>query len=236
MKCIVIDKESSGLFRYDRRADDPSQPRIAQIACALVDSDTFEVIGGMSTLVRPVGWEMPADLAEKLGHGLTHERLLAEGIPIADAIAQFMPFYDQAELIAGFNPDYDLKLLRGELRRLSLPDRYGEKPVFDAMRASAKLCGLKNVKGGPKNPKLHEALEILCGETLDGAHDARGDVWATIKIIKELKRRGVEIVGKEQPKKLQTPDPVTLVDAAGDAVPPPSQSATAAFVEPDSII
>lgn len=208
MKILITDTESTGLFDYRKRADEEGQPRIAQLASVLleVNDDWSErlLLSDKSALVRPDGWEMPADLAEKLGHGLTTERLLADGIPIADALAGYLELFDQCELIAGYNIEYDLKLIRGELRRLGLPDHYAERPVFCAMRAATPICEIPKKKGsGFKLPKLSEALDVLCGIPITGAHNAAADVNSTILIITELRKRGIEIVGKEQPRKLQ---------------------------------
>lgn len=208
MKILIPDTESTGLFDYRRRADEDGQPRIAQIASMLLevndDWTETEILFEKSFLIRPDGWEMPAELAEKLGHGLTQERLTADGVPIAEALGGYLELFDQAELIAGFNVEYDLKLIRGELRRLGLPDRYAERPVFCAMRAATPICCLPKKSGaGFKFPKLGEALEILCCTSIEGAHTAHDDVKSTLAVIRELQKRGVPIVGKEQPRKLQ---------------------------------
>lgn len=208
MKTLIIDTESTGLFDYKRRADEEGQPRIAQIAMLLVEaSDDWtdcETITNESCLIRPDGWEMPADLVEKLGHGITQEILLRDGVPIAEALDRYTDLFDQAGLIAGFNVEYDLKLVRGELRRLDRPDRYAERPVFCAMRAATSLCAIPRKNGrGFKFPKLGEAVEILCGEPITGAHDAANDAQSSLSVIRALRNLGVEIIGKEQPRKLQ---------------------------------
>lgn len=208
MKILIPDTESTGLFDYRKRADEEGQPRIAQLAMILIeigeDWSNPNVLAEQSFLIRPDGWEMPADLAEKLGHGLTQDRLLADGVPISDALDVYTALFDEAELIAGFNVEYDLKLVRGELRRLGRPDRYAERFVFCAMRAATPVCQIPKAKGGGfKLPKLAEAVEILCGEPITGAHNAADDVRSTIKVIQALNARGIEIIGKEQPRKLQ---------------------------------
>lgn len=208
MKILIPDTESTGLFDYRKRADEEGQPRIAQLAMILIeigeDWSTPNVLAEQSFLIRPDGWEMPADLADKLGHGLTQERLLAEGVPISDALDVYTALFEEAELIAGFNVEYDLKLVRGELRRLGRPDRYAERFVFCAMRAATPVCQIpKKSGGGYKFPKLTEAFEILCGEPITGAHNAADDVRSTIKVIQALNAQGIEIIGKEQPRKLQ---------------------------------
>lgn len=208
MKILIPDTESTGLFDYRKRADEEGQPRIAQLACVLLgvndDWTEVETLADKSTLILPDGWEMPAELVEKMGHGLTTERLLAEGLPIAEALDGYLELFDQCDLIAGFNVEYDLKLIRGELRRLDRPDHYAERPVFCAMRAATQICALPKKKGGGfKFPKLTEAFPILCGEEITGAHNAEDDVRSTIRVIRALQARGVEIVGKEQPRKLQ---------------------------------
>lgn len=208
MKTLILDTESTGLFDYRKRADEEGQPRIAQIAMLLVEaSDDWSQVHTETDcdfLIRPDGWEMPADLAEKLGHGITQERLLADGIPIADALDRYTNLFDQVELIAGFNVEYDLKLVRGELRRLGRPDRYAERPVFCAMRAATPLCAIPRKNGrGFKFPKLAEAVEILCGAPITGAHNAAHDAQSSLSVIRALRDRGVDIIGKEQPRKLQ---------------------------------
>lgn len=216
MKTLIIDTESTGLFDYRKRADEEGQPRIAQIAMLLVEASddwaSCETITEESHFIRPDGWEMPADLAEKLGHGITQEKLLSDGISIAEALDEYTHLFDQAELIAGFNVEYDLKLVRGELRRLGRPDRYAERPVFCAMRAATSLCALPKKKGsGFKFPKLGEAVEILCGGPIIGAHDAAHDAQSSLSVILALRNRGVEIIGKEQPRKLQENQPTPTI-------------------------
>ena len=41
----------------------------------------------------------------------------------------------------------------------------------------------------PKNPKLQEAHQILCGTAFDGAHNALNDVQATYRVFQALQAR-----------------------------------------------
>jgi DNA polymerase-3 subunit epsilon len=207
MKVLILNTKATGYFDYKKPADADCQPRIAQIAMYLIEvSDDWTdraLLAGSIVFIRPDGWTMPTEAAETLAHGLTQETLVSTGVPIAQALADFNELHDQCDLIAGFNVDYDLKLIRGELRRLGLPDRYAERPVFCAMRAATGVCQIPKAKGGGyKFPKLSEAVGLFGGRVVV-PHDAEADAKTIILLITELRKRGVEIVGKEQPKKLQ---------------------------------
>jgi hypothetical protein len=56
------------------------------------------------------------------------------------------------------------------------------------MHASKQLCGLKNMKGNPKCPKLNELYFYLFNKhrNLATTHTANGDVDDTFKCFKKL--------------------------------------------------
>ncbi|HEY2111767.1 MAG TPA: hypothetical protein VGH25_08600, partial [Dongiaceae bacterium] len=73
MKVLAFDTETSGLPRYDRPADDPTQPRICSIGYVL-----FDPIPGTQAdlevydLIQPCGWIVPMDVVAI--HGLSTEK------------------------------------------------------------------------------------------------------------------------------------------------------------------
>lgn len=209
MKILAFDTETTGLFDYSKRADEPGQPRMAQIAMTLLDvADDWQshtTIDTKSFLVKPDGWTMPAGMAETLGHGLTHEHLMEHGQPVADALQHYAGLHAGADLIAGFNVDYDLKVMRAELRLAGLPDMYGERPIFCIMRSATNICKIPKANGrGVKFPKLIEAVKSLLNEELAEAHNATVDLAATVRLLFALRSRGVEIVGQQPVSKLNS--------------------------------
>lgn len=208
---IVFDTETTGLFRYDRRADQDGQPRMCSLAAALLD-DSLNEVEHMYDLVQPSNWEF-AEVPEEARriHGLDAARLKAAGKPVTEVLARFNALIDRcATGIAGFGVEYDLKMFRAEARRAGQPDRYGERPVFCVMRACTPLCKIPPTNammaGGRKTfkmPRLAEAHEIIVGEPMDGAHDALVDVRATVRILAAMKAKGHPIAFKPQKQKIE---------------------------------
>ncbi len=196
MKIFVFDTETTGLPNFKLPADDPSQPRIIQVAGALYDNEAPEDAPPMASFrlkVKPDGWKMDDDLADKLGHGLTHATLEAEGKPLSEVLQAWCVLHDMADLLVGYNMGFDLKLLRGELRRVGFDDRYEVKPKFDVQPPCTSRCKLpptdKMMATGRKTfktPKLSEAIEVILGEPHVGAHDALNDVHGTYRLFRKV--------------------------------------------------
>ncbi len=184
MNIIFWDTETTGIPRWDLPADDPSQPRIVELAAILCDDQTAGVIGKYAEIVKPDGWTIPEGAAKV--HGITTERAIAEGRPIAEVLDAFDALLARAQLLAAFNLRFDDKLLRGARRRLGRPDGFGTIPVFCCMRGATPLCKLERTakmkKAGfdkYKTPNLGEAVKILLGRDHVGAHGAMADALAT---------------------------------------------------------
>ena len=195
MRCLAIDTETTGLPRYDRPADDPSQPRIYSLGYVLFDPEAPDGADiAVYDLVKPDGWTVPAEAAAI--HGLTTELLLEKGIPIREALDRFLVAHVLADQLTGFNTNFDLKLLRGELRRCGLQDGYGALPVLDVLHQVRPYCKIAPThamhRAGrhySKTPKLLEAYEICLGKAHQGAHNALGDATATVELYRWLRTR-----------------------------------------------
>ena len=183
---LFFDTETTGLLDFKLPADHPAQPRIASIAAVLFDDGRVPV-GTMHDFVRPDGWAVPPDVTRI--NGLTTQRLAEIGIPIAEALANFLALYERADELIAYGAEFDLKMLRGELRRAGLPDHYKGKPAKCAMRRATHACRMPPTQAmlaagrkTNKTPKLTEAHEIILGSPVAGAHDALNDVMALSRI------------------------------------------------------
>lgn len=187
MLYAVADTETSGLFDYKKPADAEGQPRMAQLALCVLAED-LSIARHVSFLIRPDGWVMEdGEALEK--HGLSHARLEAEGVPIAEALAAYNELLDGGHTVVGFNVAFDLKMLRAELRRAGLPDRYLTTQSIDCMRPMANV--IKAATGAKyKPPKLVEAYAHWFPGGFDGAHDALADARATAAIFAHLVQSG----------------------------------------------
>ena len=169
----VFDTETSGLFDYKLSADAPGQPRMASFAMVMLD-DNLEVESQFSVLVKPEGWEMDDNSDACKKNGLTQARLMAEGVRIEHALGHY-------------NAALNLKIMRGELRRAGLPDRFETTASVDLMRPLTNVCKIKKATGGGyKWPKLEEAHQSLFGEGFTGAHGALPDSLAAARIFKHM--------------------------------------------------
>jgi DNA polymerase-3 subunit epsilon len=155
--------------------------RIIQIAIVVVDASQ-RLVSPDSRLIDP-GVDIAAEAIAI--HGITNERLRAEGGDPAEVLEHFA-----AELVAmqlmelpviSMNGVYDFTILDRELRRHNLrplEDRLGRPlgPLVD-VRILDKLC--QPIREG------HRKLTDLCvhyGVTHDGAHDAGADALAACRV------------------------------------------------------
>lgn len=214
MSALIFDTETTGLPFYGSQhpADADYQPRMCSIAMALVD-DEGAVVRRYESLIKPVGWPLDNELfvknmdqAREKAHGLTFERLEAEGRPIEDVADVWDNLYSGAEFVAGYNIWFDHKIARGELKRLGRPIPFRDKKGFCLMKASTDICKIPRMQpgGGNKFPKLAEAVEIILKRKHERAHDARGDLDATIELYQWFAKEGL-IAPEDQPEARKAP-------------------------------
>lgn len=202
MGLLFFDTETTGLFDYTRPADAPGQPRLAEIHALFTDEDGT-TLEELNTLIRPDGWTLSPALTAI--NGLTTEMCQDRGAPVADALIWMGARMVKARQILAFGVNFDLKVLRGEFRRAGMPDLY---PLGEARKCCIQQMARK-VTALPKNktPKLSEAVEIILGETLIGAHGAKEDNTASMRLYFKLLGRGIALPAATVP----------LVDAVADA-------------------
>lgn len=208
MVVLVFDTETTGIPPKKEKgklplpSDHPDQPHLVELALGLFETDGTE-IGVWSRLVKPDGWVIPPDM-ERL-HGITTERALAEGVPLADVVAKFVEAVEgRCTVIVAHNPFFDVKVMRTAMLRAGKDREFcdrikGLKPIFDTCRAATKIVNLPPspammAKGMmyPKQPKLEECHQFFLGKPMEGAHEAQRDVRFTAWLYFELKRREAE--------------------------------------------
>lgn len=198
---MTFDTETTGLPPRAIRgqppipADDPRQPRMASFAAVFQDAQGG-VMDRQKFFVKPEGWSMAYfdDLARAEGkkaaseiNGLTEEKLNAEGVPVALPLT----VYSEA-ILAGltpiaFNKLFDLKIMRGELRRAGMPDLFEQTKAICAMKAMDPYAERGLCMSSPGFVRLSVACEFF-GIVNADAHDAMGDADATAEIVAILIR------------------------------------------------
>jgi DNA polymerase III subunit epsilon len=187
-KYLVVDTETSGLFDFKLPADAPTQPRLCGITMILTD-ETLEPNETYTVLIKPDGWTISPEITAI--NGLTTERCEAEGVPLADALAEYAGAIKDGYVVVAWNAQFDTKVMRGEFRRLGLPDLFEETPNICAMRSST---GLGIEKAGAKKggfPKLSDAYAHFFKRGMVDAHNSLSDAAACLEVFRELVKLGV---------------------------------------------
>jgi len=194
MKVLIFDTETTGLPLWSKPSDHPDQPHIVQFVGVRFDSETDEELEYFEMIAKPDGWVIP-DGSFKI-HGITTDRALEEGVPERHAVDAFLSMEHAANLVAGFNVPFDLRIMRIAMFRAGISKEACDEhaltmrpKVYDVMPKCTPLCHLpptdRMMAAGRKTfkpPTLSEAVSIILGEKMDGAHDARADVEATRRL------------------------------------------------------
>lgn len=187
---LLIDTETSGLFDFSKPADADGQPRLAELAMILIDP--MERDGAMEQhfLIKPEGWEIGPEMAAI--NGLTSELLNESGVPVADAIAAYAAAIDHGAIVVAHNAQFDTKVMRGEMRRAGVDDRFEKTQNICTMRSLVDVCQIPKKTGkGFKLPKFGEAYRHFFDADIEGQHTARGDCNALLEIFMEMFQRGL---------------------------------------------
>lgn len=189
MPYIVIDVETSGLYIYKNPdgtphpADAPDQPRLAELAMIQCDDD-FNVIVERQCYIQPDGWEMHPDATAI--NGLTTEFLLENGVPAIQAIAAYHGAIGTGHIVLAHNAQFDCKSLRGESRRLGVPDLFEETYNVCTMRSAMKVVPkIKKLNGKGGFPGLIDVATHF-GIPHPETHSALDDARTTILVAKAL--------------------------------------------------
>jgi DNA polymerase-3 subunit epsilon len=167
MKIVFLDTETTSLH----------EPFPLQLGIAVCDEE-LNIINACCTLVKcghrnvdPYAYEV---------HGITG--IKANRYGIADEMASMLvhSMLDDADLLVGFNLDFDMRALQ-HLNVIPQCD------LLCTMKASKPHVKALNVKGALKNPKLIEAFQFYTGQTFSGGHDALNDALATREIYRKMR-------------------------------------------------
>ena len=182
MQYLFCDVEASGLFDYTKAAHETGQPRLAQIGMIFVGDDA-EIQSQHEFTIRPRGWMMSPEAIESTG--LTTEYLEEHGGPIDEALDLYSRAIEGRRIITGWNvKNYDLKVMRGELRRASRDDLFLKTRSMELMHPCRPIVKALNKLGRIKQPRLEEACEHFGID--HGGHRALADAMSTYHIWRKL--------------------------------------------------
>ena len=179
---LVFDTETTGLPKDYKDFTREDCPRLVQIAMALFTPEGKRM-HCYASIVHQEGREIPIEASNV--HGITTEIAKEYGIqlkPILDHFSILLAFYEP--IIVGHNIDFDKLIVASEIYRFNgLSESFlNSFESFCTMKSSTDLCKLPGRYGKYKWPKLTEAVRLLLGKELSGAHDALVDVNACAEL------------------------------------------------------
>lgn len=182
MKLLFIDTETTGLCDFNLPADHESQPRMASFAAILCEED--QVICRLSALIRPYKWTMPLEATAV--NRLTPE-ILANGMNVGMVLAWYTIILEEfTPLVVAHNARFDTKILRGELRRAGIQDKFKET------KARCTMLSAQRFFPGEQFPSLAKCVKTFFNEDMVNAHSADADVEYCRRVYFEIQKRKLE--------------------------------------------
>lgn len=179
---LIYDTETNGF---------PPHARMTQLAWCLFSEDGT-IINAQQHFIKPNGWTIPKT-EFFLNNGMTTERNEELGIPLNDALQDFLLDLSKANYKIAHNHSFDVQIVTNEIIKAGESIAlFNSKPHFCTMLSTVNFVGALNKWGKPgKWPNLQE-LHVKCfGEEFDGAHDALADVKATMRCFLHLKEKNL---------------------------------------------
>lgn len=207
VKILVFDTETAGLPKKYIPAEEDldNYPSVLQLGAKLVEIDLdnpleINVIYSLNMLVQPYrnGKEISIHPKAEAVHGITFEKANALGEKIETAALLFQGLCNSANFIVCHNYTFDRNVMVSELLRLGIEAKYARgAKVFCTMKFSTNLLKLpSNYPNQFKFPKLEELFKHLTGKNMHDhykAHDAEGDVAATVHCVAELIKQNDDV-------------------------------------------
>lgn len=173
-------------FDLETTGVDPATARIVEVALHL-DVPGEPVSRLVDTLVDP-GAEVEIPPGAAAVHGITRERLDAEGAPPAPEVLRqvhraLTDLADRGVAVVIFNASYDWPLLAAELARLDPPLALPGCALIDPLVLD------RHVDRYRKGKRTLEAACQVYDIVLDGAHQAGADAVASVAVARAIGHR-----------------------------------------------
>lgn len=161
---VALDVETTGLsFASDY---------IIQLAAVKFDTD-FNIIGEINEYILPINhnWKITEEAFGK--HGITSDTIYEKGKSLKDVGAEFMKFIEDCDILTYNGKNFDIRMLVKDLRIVGY-NMSIDRVFYDSYLLDTKL-----------HPRTLDAVyHRYTGKTVDHAHDALHDVYATIEVFK----------------------------------------------------
>lgn len=185
MLTAIFDTETTGKWRKDVPATDPTQPHLVQLSCKLVDG-LGRLYSRFTRLIKPTGWTIEAEAREV--HGIDERMCHVAGVELWFALTEFQQTISLAQHIVAFNMQFDRNMITASNHRAGSDGAYWRKrapDLIDVMERATPIVGLPGpIPGEFKWPSLDEAAAYFGIERRE--HDAEHDTDVTQEIFERI--------------------------------------------------
>lgn len=191
---MFVDSETTGkIIGWNPSVEDVDKfPRLVQLGYIVTDDDGG-VIEEYECLLKPVGFEIPAEATAI--HGITTERALAEGKDVGTELSILAVWVNSCDKVIGHNVDFDTGVIGAEFYRLHQWNIFSGKTKVCTMKLGTDFCQLPKTnpraRGTYKYPSLRELYEKLFNSDMGAAHTALQDIRNTALCYGEMVERGI---------------------------------------------
>jgi DNA polymerase III epsilon subunit-like protein len=187
MIVCVFDTETTGLIdNHMKRLD--RQPEVIEFACVWADWDDLDKIEARyEVLIKPSLGPLPDKTKEATG--LIDEDL-KDCVTFDQVSDKILSLLTGAQIVCGHNLSYDMEMMDIEYERLRTKIAW----------PSARMCTVEQTahvaQEAQRKPSKHNRVNLgdlhyyLTGEEHKDAHRAMADVMATLRCLREIRRRG----------------------------------------------
>ena len=172
---LVIDTETTGLIenmstRFDH------QPEVIEF-CGIIINDKGNIIDVFDQLIKPTA----PITAEITGMNNITNEMVAKSPSFAEVAAPIRDLIEAANFVIAHNAAFDRDMLDLEFARQQLT-KIAWPRLICTVEATLHFKGYRLT--------LSDLYEYLFKEKFAGAHRAKVDTEALVRIVKELKKRG----------------------------------------------
>ncbi|MCB2194332.1 MAG: DNA polymerase III subunit alpha [Bacteroidetes bacterium] len=184
---LIFDTETTGLPKKWKAplTDFENWPRMVQLAWQCHDVEG-NFLFAKNHVIIPDGYTIPKEVENV--HGISTEIAQEKGIPLKDALEDFVEDVKKAKYIIGHNVEFDINIVGSELLRVGMEEIMTKAPRLCTKIESTEFCAIRNKSGGLKSPTLTELHLTLFKKPFPEAHNAAADVEATSRCFLELVR------------------------------------------------
>jgi len=206
MLVLVFDTETTGLPQSKSHEIEALHlwPYIVQFSYILYDTETHQMIKSFDHIIKLTdGKTIPIESTNI--HRITDEMSYKYGVSIESVIEEFMGDMQKANLAVAHNAQFDINMLKVEIKRMYLNEinmfkkrMYGHfneyiefsTKIYCTMNKTIDICKIKQIsKNGKeynKYPRLSELHQHLFKQSLTNLHNSFNDVAVCLRCYYKL--------------------------------------------------